>query len=200
MCKKTISLVILSCLCGSSAYAEDPVTPPGNDVGLITIDGAVTDTTCKISSSNGMDSNNVTISMPVVKKSDVEASTLSGGGAGAKNFELMLSDCSGVTKANIQFTSQQFADLENGTLRNDPTISGAAKNVSLALFNNATGDTSQVLIGEPTDVSQQVDLTAGSGTFSYKIVYVPSSDWDATANPIVAGKVESNMTFTLVYQ
>jgi len=195
-------IALLSCLCVQSVYAEDPPAPVfGTDVGLVTFDGAVTDTTCKITSNNGIESNNVTVTMPTVKKEEVEAATLSGGGAGAKTFQLMLSDCTGVATATIQFSSEQFADLSNGTLKNDATVAGAAKNVSLALFNDSSSNTSQVLIGEPTDVSQSLNLsTTGSGAFAYKVAYVPSSDWNATSNPIESGKVESNMTFTLAYQ
>lgn len=37
------------------------------DIGLITFDGAVTDTTCNISTANGESQNNITITLPVVK-------------------------------------------------------------------------------------------------------------------------------------
>ncbi|WP_148873038.1 hypothetical protein [Serratia marcescens] len=104
---KIALLALFSCLCIQSVYAEDPPTPdPGTDVGLVTFDGAVTDTTCKITSNNGIESNNVTVTMPIVKKAEVEAATLSGGGAGAETFQLMLSDCTGVATATINFTSE----------------------------------------------------------------------------------------------
>ena len=61
------------------------------DMGLITFDGAVTDTTCTITTNNGVDANNVTISLPVVKKSDVEGTTIDKG-VGEKELPGRTSD------------------------------------------------------------------------------------------------------------
>ncbi|AYN27521.1 MULTISPECIES: fimbrial protein [Buttiauxella] len=171
------------------------------DLGLITLDGAVTGTTCKITTNNGIDASNVTISMPVVTKAAVEGSTLVAGGVGSKEFELMLNECEeSLTKATISFSSQQFAELSNGTLKPDSTVSGAAQNVSVALFNNASGNVTQVKIGDPTDVSQVVTLDAGRGVFAYRAAYVPSADWNVASNPVVPGKVNTNVTFTMAYE
>lgn len=69
MNKLTIAAAsIILALGSASAFADDTVTTPGTDVGLITFDGAVSDTTCTITTNNGVDARNVTISMPVVKK------------------------------------------------------------------------------------------------------------------------------------
>lgn len=124
MFKKTMLAISVAVMAmGSvSVMAEDEI-PTGTDVGLITFDGAVTDTTCKITTNNGVDANNVTITMPVVKKADLELATIDAG-IGSKEFELHLTDCpTTLTKASATFTSQQFADLTNGTLKADPTVS-----------------------------------------------------------------------------
>jgi type 1 fimbria pilin len=182
----TLALAITS----ATAYA-------GSDVGLITFDGAVTDTTCKITTNNGVEANNITISLPVVKKADVEAATLETRGVGAKEFELKLTECdSTLSKASASFTSQQFAELTNGTLKADPSVAGAAQNVSLALFNNAPGNQTQVKVGSPEPASQVTALTDGAGSLAFMVSYVPSAD----QNPIVSGKVSSNATFTMSYE
>jgi type 1 fimbria pilin len=167
------------------------------DLGLITFDGAVSDTTCKVTTNNGLDAHNVTISMPVVTKNAVVDGT-----AATKEFELKLSECDpALTKAAISFTSQQFAELSTGTLKPDATVSGAAENVNIALFNNGNGTTEQVKIGDPADASQELDLSAtNGGVFAYVAKYVPSADMDATNNPIIAGKVNTNATFTMTYE
>ena len=87
MLKKTLlaSVVTLFVTGSFSAIAD-------TDLGLITFDGAVTDTTCNISTSNGESQNNITITLPVVKKSEVESTTVDTG-VGSKNFELLLTNC-----------------------------------------------------------------------------------------------------------
>ncbi|WP_165699553.1 fimbrial protein [Chimaeribacter californicus] len=178
----------------ATAYAD-------TDVGLITFDGAVTDTTCKITTNNGVEANNITISLPVVKKADVAAATLDTRGVGAKEFELKLTDCpTDTTKASATFTSQQFAELTNGTLKADPSVAGAAQNVSLALFNNTEEDQTQVKVGTPDAATQVAAITGGEGSLAFMVSYVPSADWVAGTNDIVSGKVTSNTTFTMSYE
>lgn len=170
------------------------------DTGLITFDGAVTDTTCTITTSNGVDANNVTISLPVVKKSDVEGTTIDKG-IGEKEFELKLSSCpDGLTTASATFTSQQFADLANGTLKSDPIVAGHANNVNLALYNNASADKTRINIGLPDNNTQAADISTGEGTLSYRVAYVPSADWVKGTTDISSGSVSSNVTFTMTYQ
>lgn len=194
MNKLTIAAAsIVIALSSTSAFAD-------TDVGLITFDGAVTDTTCTITTNNGVDANNITISMPVVKKSDVEKTTVDAG-VGSKEFELHLSDCpTSLTKASATFTSQQFADLSNGTLKADPSVSGHAENVSLALFNNSTSDTDRIQVGLPANNTQIAELTDGEGSLAFRVAYVPSADWVSGTNDITAGKVTSNATFTMSYE
>jgi len=170
------------------------------DVGLITFDGAVTDTTCVITTNNGVEANNVTVTLPVVKKADVEGTTVDKG-VGSKEFELHLSECpANLTTATATFSSQQFAELSNGTLKADPTVSGHADNVSLALYNNTTASSDRVLIGQPGNDTQEATLTSGEGTLAYRVAYVPSADWVKGTNDIASGKVSSNVTFTMNYK
>lgn len=194
MNKLTIAAASIVIALGSaSAFAD-------TDVGLLTFDGAVTDTTCTITTNNGVGANNVTIKMPVVKKADVEKTTVDTG-VGSKEFELHFSDCpTTFTKASATFTSQQFAELSNGTLKADPTESGHAENVSLALFNNSTSDTDRIQVGLPGNNTQIAALTNGEGTLAFRVAYVPSADWVSGTNDIVAGKVTSNATFTMTYE
>lgn len=194
--KKIKTLFPLSVFC----LAFGSLSAQAADLGLITFDGAVSDTTCEITTNNGIAANNVTISMPVVTKAAVDVTTRAAGGVGAKEFELMLNDCAeSVKKASVSFYSQQFAELSSGTLKPDATVSGSAQNVSVALYNNTATNVSQVLIGDPTDVAQSVALVEGRGVFAYKAAYVPSADWSAT-NSVQSGKVNTNVTFTMNYE
>ncbi|TBL69510.1 fimbrial protein [Hafnia alvei] len=194
-----LSTVVMAALSGSAMAA--PTAPATNDTGLITFDGAVSAHTCTITTNNGVDASNVTITMPTVTKTDVEGTTIAAGGVGAKEFELVLSECTTVTGATIAFNSSQFAELSTGTLKPDPTVAGTADNVSLALYNNGNGKTDQVKIGRPDDAPQSVTIAdGGTATFAYKASYVPSADWNKTSNPVKPGKVSSNATFTLTYK
>ncbi|AVH17198.1 fimbrial protein [Enterobacter sp. SGAir0187] len=194
MFKKTILAASVATM------AMGSVSAMADDVGLITFDGAVTDTTCVITTSNGVDANNVTITMPVVKKADVEGTTVDAG-VGSKEFELHLSECPAEkAKASATFTSQQFAELSNGTLKADPTVAGHASNVSLALFNNTTTSTDRIKVGQPDNNTQKATLTDGTGVLAYRVAYVPAASWVAGTNPVTAGKVNSNVTFTMSYE
>lgn len=170
------------------------------DVGLITFDGAVTDTTCVITTNNGIDTNNVTVTLPVVKKVDVEKTTVDTG-VGSKEFELHMSQCpDNLSKASATFTSQQFADLTNGTLKADPTVAGHASNVSLALYNNSTANSDRIMVGQPANNTQVATLTAGEGKLAYRVAYVPAATWVQGTNDVTSGKVSSNVTFTMTYE
>lgn len=192
------ALAIATILCSASAFAEDVVTDNGTDIGLITFDGAVSDGTCTITTNNGVDASNITITLPVVKKADVEATTLDKG-VGAKEFELHLSNCpTGVKTVSALFTSTQFAELSNGTLKADPAVAGSATNVSLALYNNTATNVAQIKVGLPNNNTQTATIADGSADLAYRVAYVPSADW-SSSNPVTAGKVSTNATFTMVY-
>lgn len=194
MFKKTILATAVAVM------AMGSVSAMAADVGLITFDGAVTDTTCVITTNNGVEANNVTVTLPVVKKSDVEGTTVDKG-VGSKEFELHLSKCPDtLAKASATFSSQQFAELSNGTLKADPTVSGHADNVGLALYNNTAASSDRVLIGQPDNNTQEATLTSGEGTLAYRVAYVPSAGWVKGTNDVTSGKVSSNVTFTMSYE
>ncbi len=194
MFKKAISATSVA------LFALGSISAIAADIGVITFDGAVTDTTCKITTNNGLDANNVTLTMPVVTKADVEAATIDTG-VGSKEFELHLSDCpTEQLSASVTFTSQQYADLTNGTLKADPSVAGHADNVNLALYDNSTTSSARIKVGQPGEATQKATLTAGEGTLAYRVAYVPSADWVKGTNDITAGKVSSNVTFTMNYE
>lgn len=195
---KKLSLAIALSL-GAATVAN---AAPGEDAGIITFTGAVSSHTCEITTNNGLDNSNITIDMPVVSVDQVTAATLTSG-VGEKEFELKLSGCDeSITKATVSFSSEQFAELSSGTLKNDPALTDGAKNVNIALFNNIESNTGQVKIGLPDDAPQTLtlDATTHSGTFAYKAAYVPSADMDATTNPVTAGKISTETTFVVSYQ
>lgn len=161
-----------------------------DDIGLLTFDGAVTDSTCKLT----------TITLPVVKKSEVESTTLDKG-VESKNFELLLTDCpESVEKTSTTFMFSDMGAIANGTLEPDANISGSASNVALALYNNTTTSTDRIKIGQPDSNTQNVTLANGTGQLQYRVAYVPGSSWVATPHPVVAGKFNANAYFTLNYE
>lgn len=194
--KKTVMVIAL--LLGVTSMAE---AASGEDAGIITFTGAVSSHTCEITTNNGIDSSNITIDMPVVSVDLVSAATLTSS-VGEKEFEIKLSGCDeSIKSAQVAFSSEQFAELNSGTLKNDPALADGAKNVNIALYNNAESNTNQVKIGLPEDVPQSLTLDANhSGTFAYKAAYVPSADMDITNNPVAAGKVSTEATFVVSYQ
>ncbi|QLR41879.1 fimbrial protein [Enterobacter sp. RHBSTW-00994] len=196
MSLKKISMTAAAVVMAFSSAASFADT----DIGLITFDGAVTDTTCVINTNNGEDTNNITITLPVVKKSDVEGTTIDKG-VGSKNFELMLTKCPAqVKKASAVFMSKNMGSIGNGTIDPDSNVSGSATNVSLAMFNNSSSNTDRVMVGQPANNSQVADVTNGSGNLYYRVAYVPGSAWVKDSNPVTAGKVTANAFFTMSYE
>ncbi|EEG6603811.1 fimbrial protein [Salmonella enterica] len=170
------------------------------DVGIITFTGGVTGETCKISNSTGSQSSNMTLVMPVVAKKDVESATIENGGVGRTPFDIELSGCAtGISRAQVSFSSEEFANLTDGTLNNDTTIDDAAKNVNVVLFNNGNSQSSQVFIGRQDDTPQIVTLDNGSGVFSFAAAYVLGPQFNSDSNQIVPGKVHTNATFSITY-
>ncbi|WP_226856588.1 fimbrial protein, partial [Enterobacter cloacae complex sp. I5] len=170
------------------------------DLGLITFDGAVTDTTCNISTSNGESQSNITITLPVVKKSEVESTTIDTG-VGSKNFELLLTNCPETLKnASASFMSKNMGAIANGTIEPDANVQGSATNVALALFNNAPTISSRIMVGQPDNNTQKTDLKAGSGKLFYRVAYVPGSNWVKDTSPVQSGKVSANAYFTMSYE
>ncbi|MDY0419044.1 fimbrial protein [Enterobacter sp. 170198] len=195
MLKKTLlaSVVTLFVTGSFSAIAD-------TDLGLITFDGAVTDTTCNISTSNGESQNNITITLPVVKKSEVESTTVDTG-VGSKNFELLLTNCpETLDTASASFMSKNMGAIANGTIEPDANVAGAATNVTLALYNNAPTVSSRIMVGQPDNNTQKADLNAGSGKLFYRVAYVPGSNWVKGTNPVQSGKVSANAYFTMSYE
>ncbi|HED1244858.1 fimbrial protein [Enterobacter bugandensis] len=195
MLKKTLlaSAVALFAVGSFSALAD-------TDLGLITFDGAVTDTTCNISTSNGESQNNITITLPVVKKSEVESTTIDTG-VGSKNFELLLTNCPETLKnASASFMSKNMGAIANGTIEPDANVQGSATNVALALFNNAPTVSSRIMVGQPDNNTQKTDLKAGSGKLFYRVAYVPGSNWVKDTSPVQSGKVSANAYFTMSYE
>ncbi|WP_336223340.1 fimbrial protein [Enterobacter bugandensis] len=195
MLKKTLlaSAVAFFAVGSFSAIAD-------TDLGLITFDGAVTDTTCNISTSNGESQNNITITLPVVKKSEVESTTIDTG-VGSKNFELLLTNCPETLKnASASFMSKNMGAIANGTIEPDANVQGSATNIALALFNNAPTVSSRIMVGQPDNNTQKTDLKAGSGKLFYRVAYVPGSNWVKDTSPVQSGKVSANAYFTMSYE
>ncbi|WP_162785986.1 hypothetical protein [Salmonella enterica] len=63
-----------------------------------------------------------------MSQKDVESATIENGGVGRTPFDIELSGCAtGISGAQVSFSSEEFANLTDGTLNNDTTIDDAAK-------------------------------------------------------------------------
>ncbi|HFS5793936.1 TPA: fimbrial protein [Citrobacter werkmanii] len=198
-CRSYIITGMILCIVPGMFFSPE-VRAADDDAGIITFTGSVTGETCKISTSNGSDSSNMTLVMPDVAEKDVESATIATGGVGRTLFDIDLSGCaSGISTAKISFSSEEFANLTDGTLNNDSSINDAAENVNVVLFNNGNSQTSQVFVGRADDTPQVLTLENGSGVFSFAAAYVPGPQFNASSNQIVPGKIQTSATFNITY-
>ncbi|MET3928192.1 type 1 fimbrial protein [Lysobacter soli] len=146
--------------------------------GTITINGAVTGTTCTIAN-NG----NVTVTLPSVSTTSL---TANGAVAGQKAFALNLSGCAASTKATAYFEPGANIDPATGNLRN-ATGAGNATNVQVQLYNS---DLSAINLF--SNNAKQVTIgTAGPMNF-YAGYYATGQ--------ATAGTVATSVIYTMTYQ
>lgn len=155
--------------------------------GTITIQGAVTDTTCNISVNGG--TADATVVLPTVSASTLAAA---GDTAGSSPFNIALTGCSGTTlnTASTWFETGSGVDTVTGRLNN---IGGSAENVQVELLNSAQNPI--VAGGTPGSTTQNdtaVDISSGSGTLNYYARYYATGASSA-------GSVATQVDYTVVY-
>lgn len=152
--------------------------------GAIRFMGQITSQTCTISG-NG-DGKNFTVALP-----PVSASALVTGGTttGRTPFNIALSNCS-PNSGNVStyFEPGASVNTTSGRLIN---VSGTAGNVEVGLLY---GDGSAITLGRAHDGLNAVPLVSGAATFRYQAEYV------ATGSGSVAGTVNTNVLYSIVYQ
>ena len=161
-----------------SAFAAD---------GTITINGAVTASTCTVSSSAG--SKDFTVTLPTVSTSTLAAA---GNTAGRTGFDITLSGCTPATgNVRTHFESGSTVDAATGRL-NLTGASGVATNVQLHLTNS---DGTSIVAGAPvaSQNSKPVALATGAATLRYAAEYYATG-------ASTAGTANSSITYSIAYQ
>jgi major type 1 subunit fimbrin (pilin) len=157
--------------------------------GTITFKGAVTAATCTVSSGPPVGGPaTFTVMLPQVS---VNALPTVGSQAGRTRFNLFLTGCSaGMSNARVFFESSPNVDSATFTLR--PQV-GSAQNVNFALFDGTSG--ARVMVGAPASQGTtwiNID-PSGNATLPYDVAY-------QSMGAIVAGNLESSVTYSIEYQ
>jgi major type 1 subunit fimbrin (pilin) len=172
---KKIALALSFILAGVSHFATAAD-------GQIKFTGNITANTCSI--------NGGTPGQQQVPLGDVPASSLAASGqtAGAKNFSLVLTECTGGTTA----VAARFESIALGTLAGRLLLdsSSVAENVEIALYDS---------MGVPQPVngaipaSSYVTLTGGNATLEYVASFYATGE-------ATTGAANSEVSYTLSYQ
>ncbi|KGS02679.1 fimbrial family protein [Burkholderia sp. ABCPW 111] len=164
-----------------SAALALPMAAHASD-GTITFNGAIEAQTCTISVNGG--NQDATVQLPTVS-----ASTLStkGSTAGATNFTIALSECSGdATQVRAFFEAGPNVDATSGNLNNN----GSATQVQVQLLN-ADGVVLQA--GDESQRSNAASaLTDGAATLVYGAQYYATG-------AATAGDVQTSVTYSIDY-
>ncbi|AWH33923.1 fimbrial protein [Stenotrophomonas sp. SAU14A_NAIMI4_8] len=169
--------VALLALGTSSAMAAD---------GTITIDGAITTTTCVIESGSS-GTPDATVKLPTVSNASLAAS---GDTAGEVNFFFNLSgpSCAGTAKMHFESASSPV-NLVTGRLTNE-AATNPATNVEVAILN---ADGSKIDLATSSN-SQAVPIVAAPG--KTRLDYF--ARYEATG-AATAGPVETHVDYTMSY-
>lgn len=185
--KKTL-LVLALIAPASSALAANG--------GTVSINGLVSSQTCVVTTANG-NTADINVQLPTVKPTDITAAvSTTAVGAGQAPFELHVSECpSTLTKAKLSFTSPSYADVTNGTLKNNTSVSGYAPGVNVAIHDNTSGTIKQAMVGRANSAIEAT-LVNNATDFKFIASYVKAN---ATAT-VGDGPVSSSAVFDITYQ
>ncbi|WP_432264322.1 fimbrial protein [Bordetella genomosp. 12] len=174
--------------------------------GTITINGEITDQTCKINSADPP--YNLIVNLP---KIGVKAIPKANDIAGATPFLIKLTDCPSSlnnSKVRAYFEPGSTTDYGTGNLvaytestpkskaeSSIPSLSSASvfSNVQIQLAN-PNGKTIKVGADAATQLAQDVEITNQSATLRYLARYVRTS-----TNAVTAGKLVSYVQYSIVY-
>jgi len=166
-------------LVAAAAAGLASIAPAFAADGTITINGAVTGTTCSIAN-NG----NVTVTLPSVSTTSLATA---GAVSGQKAFALNLSGCAANTKATAYFEPGANIDPATGNLRN-ATGGGNATNVQVQLYN-----ADQTAINLFSNNAKQTTLSGTSGPVNFYAGYYATGQ-------ATAGAVSTSVIYTMQYQ
>ncbi|CAP44816.1 fimbrial protein [Bordetella petrii] len=155
--------------------------------GTITFTGQILATSCTINV-NGKGNANDTVALPQV---NISALATTAATAGWTPFEIKLTGCQGPLVSAMANFEPGPNVTPQGRLKNIATVLPASA-VDIAL--RQAGSTNNIVVGSAASTqSTPVSFNTGAATLQYEAGYY------ATA-PATAGAVESNVTYSIVYQ
>ncbi|KGI78996.1 fimbrial protein [Oleiagrimonas soli] len=156
--------------------------------GTITINGKVIAQTCQVDGNGLGTADNKVVNLPDVLTTAL-AST--GDTAGDTSFQISVTGCD----ASLSTVQAYFSggDVNSGNGRLDNSATGAAGNVQVQLLNGSDNPMDLSGADASAQSSQQVALSGGAATLSYKARYYATGASSA-------GAVKSTVDFTLIYQ
>ncbi|WGL98304.1 fimbrial protein [Arsenophonus sp. aPb] len=194
MFKKILPLLLLS----ATLFSSHILAATNSAGGIISVAGAISDTTCKI---NGGDSANFTILLDPISVSDAGTTAYTVVAKNQKAFKLTFSDCApaGSSGSNLKFnfsspssisTDGQY--LVNDTVdENNPNV---AKNVGFSL-SAPNAKTTAIPLNTPYDTGLKGDKTAPQAD---ELTFVVSY-YKTRAEPAKAGPLHANLIYTISY-
>lgn len=161
--------------------------------GTITINGALTDTTCSVNSVASGSAANVTATLPTVPSGSLAAAGATAGTSNLGDLKLTLSGCSGAaTKVVARFENGPTVDQASGNLTNQ-AVSSAANNVQVRLLN-AQMQPINILTNANNDIaSKGAAISGGAATLNYFAQYYATGK-------ATAGNVSTSVQYTMQYQ
>lgn len=176
-----IAAVFVAAACAAPAFAN---------TGTVTINGAVTATTCPTVLINGV------AGATVVTLPTVSAALLAGSGtAGETPFTIGVSGCSvsGSTKMDIYFTPATFN--ANGRVAK---ASGTSANVDVELLRS---DRTTIIAGNQAYGSQYTGQSTGTNAITFAANAATQTFWARYkgTGTVTPGTFQGNFSFTVVY-
>jgi major type 1 subunit fimbrin (pilin) len=161
--------------------------------GTITINGALSDTTCSI---NGVATGapaNVTATLPNVDSGSLPAAGTTAGTSSLGDIKLALTGCGGAaTKAVARFENGPTVDQTSGNLVNQASASPAG-NVQVRLLN-AKMQPINILTNQNNDLATNgAAISGGAAMLNYFAQYYATGK-------ATAGSVNTTVQYTLQYQ
>lgn len=168
-------------LASAFAIAMIPAFASAADL-TINFTGEITDQTCTINGGK----NTMDVAMPTIAAKNFKAK---GDVAGTTPFNVQLTNCpSGVTKVRGLFELGPNVDTASGNLKIAAGTANPAGNVQIKLLDSATNQ-----VRADGGQTAQTAVSSGNATIQMYSQYV------ATADTVSAGKTNTSVGFSVVY-
>ncbi|OZI71906.1 fimbrial protein [Bordetella genomosp. 12] len=178
-------------------------TPARAVDGTITINGEITDQTCRI---EGKDPpHNLIVNLPKIGRTALKAVNVT---AGATPFEIKLTDCPTTLNGKVKAYFEPYATTDYGTgnliaytTTNAVTTPASSINTPATVFKsvqiqlaNPDGKTIKVGVDSASQSAQQTTIANQKATLRYLARYIKTG-----SDPINAGKLVTYVQYSIVY-